>query len=130
MDNGYVVIEYTPLDENYNVRAYMNNNYEILEYYIDISLKNYEEEGELYYDDLYLDIYYETPFGNGLGYYIRIDDVEELETAYNQGLIDQEEYDLAWNTFVKVEGELKNKQNKFINRGIKDYINYKIYGKV
>ena len=130
MDKGCAIIEYTPLDDNYNVRAFMNNNYEIVLYYIDMTLRNYEKNGEAYYEDLFLDLYYETPFGTGSGYYMRPDDAEELEAAYNDGIVSREECDLAWNTFTKVEQELKNRKNKFINRGIKDYVNYKIYGKV
>ena len=57
MDKGCAVIEYTPLDDNYNVRAFMNNNYEIVLYYIDMTLRNYKKDGEAYYEDLFLDLY-------------------------------------------------------------------------
>lgn len=37
MDNNFTLLEYTPLHENYNVRVYIDDKLNILEYYFDIT---------------------------------------------------------------------------------------------
>ncbi|MDD3995795.1 MAG: DUF402 domain-containing protein [Bacilli bacterium] len=37
---GYYVIELTPLKEHYNIRYYFDDKKKLIDYYIDISLKN------------------------------------------------------------------------------------------
>ena len=39
LDKGYTILEYSPIDELYNVRAHINDKKEILEYYFDIILQ-------------------------------------------------------------------------------------------
>ncbi len=52
IDEGYSIIEITPIDENYNIRYYVDRNKKIVDYYIDITLKNEVEKKIPYYVDL------------------------------------------------------------------------------
>ena len=56
IDEGYYMIELTPLKENYNIRYYIDRNKKIIDYYIDITLRNGVRNCIPYYVDLYLDI--------------------------------------------------------------------------
>jgi len=37
IDNGYYIVEFTPLEQFYNVRVFLDRNVEVLGYYFDIS---------------------------------------------------------------------------------------------
>ena len=56
INEGYYLVELTPLEENYNMRFYFDNNKKFIDYYIDITLFNGVENKMPYYVDLYLDI--------------------------------------------------------------------------
>ena len=58
IDKNYKMLEYTPIDEKYNVRVYVNDKNEIFEYYIDITDGMELRKGIPYYNDLYLDVIY------------------------------------------------------------------------
>ena len=47
IDNGYYIMEIIPKNEHYSIRVYFDENKNILEYYIDISLENGIDEDEL-----------------------------------------------------------------------------------
>ena len=55
--------------------------------------------------------------------FILLDDRDELKDALNDGKIDQEEYDLAYEVANSLMEELLTNNNIFVNRGLKDYIN-------
>ena len=40
IDNDYYMVEITPMDENYNIRYYYDNNKKFIDYYFDITLGN------------------------------------------------------------------------------------------
>ena len=40
LDNSYYVVEYVPIYKKYVVRVFMNENKEVLQYYIDATKKN------------------------------------------------------------------------------------------
>ena len=125
IDNGYTLMEYTPLHENYNVRAYIDDKENILEYYFDITDGNIIEDGVPYYDDLYLDVIYFLEIATKSSTYISLDDINDLKDALQKREIDQEKYDFAFEVADKLMKELKNKTNRFVNRGIEDYIKYR-----
>lgn len=126
LDKNFIIIEYTPIDENYNVRVHFDDKGEIIEYYFDVTLKNEirKEDGKdvPYYIDLYLDVIYYIMENST---YIHLDDRDELADALKKGKIDEEMYDLAYDVANKLMSEIKEHRNKFVNRRNQDYIEYK-----
>lgn len=118
IDNGYYIMEFTPLDQFYNVRVFLNQNLNVIGYYFDISRGNGIEDNIPYYDDLYLDVIY-SPDNNA----IRVEDEDELLDALNNKTISVEEYNLANETCAKLIEEIKANKNKFINIDKSNIIN-------
>ena len=111
IDNNYYIIEFTPLNQFYNVRVFLDKNTNIIGYYFDISRGNGVEENIPYYDDLYLDIIY-SPSNNN---FISIDDEDELLEALNTGKITMEEFNLAKGICSSLVDEIKQNKNIFVN---------------
>lgn len=129
LDKGYTIIEYSPLDKLYNVRVHINDKMEILEYYFDIILEHEirEIDGEKvpFYNDLYLDvIFYQIPATRTLSFII-LDDRDELKSALKREKIDEEQYDLAYKIANDLMEEIIRGENKFVNRGLEDYLKYR-----
>ena len=125
IDKNFTLLEYTPLHENYNVRAYIDDKENILEYYFDITDGNIIEEGIPYYDDLYLDVVFYQECATKSSTYINLEDRNDLLDALKSGEIDKEKYDFAFEIADKLMKELKKNENKFVNRGIEDYLKYR-----
>jgi len=115
---GYYVVELTPLKENYNIRFYVDNNKNIIDYYIDMTLENGVEFKMPYYIDLYLDITH-YPGEDKVEYA----DEDELKEALDNKIISKEDYNLAYQVGDKLLEEIKNKTNKYLNMDIIKYIN-------
>ena len=111
IDNGYYVLEYTPMDKNYNARAFIDKDLNTISYYFDITLSNGVDEGRPYYDDLFLDIIYRKDADPAM----RIVDEDELAEALEDGTIKQNDYDLAHNVCDNLSEEIQNNKNVFIN---------------
>ncbi len=124
LDKNYAILEYTPLDLNYNVRVFIDDNGKILEYYFDIIDKIIIIDDDIYYDDLYLDVIYHTKNSNGCCGYINLSDEKELINAYKNKDINKKQFDMAYNVALKLMEELRNRNNKFVKRGNKDYLKY------
>ena len=116
IDEGYFVVEITPLYENYNIRFYFNDKKEYIDYYIDITLKNGVEYKIPYYVDLYLDIVHDN---NGDKNFFS--DEDELLDALNKKMISKKDYELAYRVGNKLLKSLKD--NKYFNINALDYIN-------
>lgn len=114
IDNNYYIIEILPKNENYAIRAYLDSDKKLIEYYIDITNGcGIDLDSKIpYYDDLYLDI---TITNNN----VEILDEEELENAYKNGLIDSDTYNIAIETKDKLLDEIKNHSNKYLNLDVK-----------
>ncbi len=117
IDEGYYVIELTPIDEFYNIRFYVDPDKNIIEYYIDITLKNGIKYKIPYYVDLYLDIVH-YPKDDSVTFY----DEDELLDALNNKIISKKDYDLAYKVGHKLLKEIKDKTNKYLNMDILKYI--------
>ena len=92
-DDGYSEITFLPDNENWQVFAIYDNHGKIIEWYFDITRKNtVDERGNPYCDDLFLDI---VLMPNGK---IKILDEDELLNALNNGIITQNEFDMAYIT--------------------------------
>ncbi len=121
VDDGYTILEYSPIDKYYNVRVFIDDKGNIIKYYFDVILKNEFKDGEIFYDDLYLDVIYDTKFSNGKCDYISLSDENELIEALNKENITKDEFDFAYKIAQEIMDELLEESNIFVNRGIKDY---------
>lgn len=114
---GYYIVEITPLNENYNIRKYVDNNKNIIDFYIDITYKNGIKNKIPYYVDLYLDILHypgldETKFF----------DEDELESALKDKIISKKDYNMAYKVGNKLLSEVKQNKNKYLNIDVIKYI--------
>jgi len=119
IDKDYYIIEFTPMDDFYNVRVFLDKEKQVIGYYFDISKGNGVDDNIPYYDDLYLDIIY-SPSGANL---IKLEDEDELIEALNNGLVSTEEYKLARDTAEKLIKDIKEGHNMFINIDKSELIN-------
>lgn len=107
-DKGYYLVEFTPLNDNYNIRFYYTPEKNYINYYIDISLENGTKYKLPYYTDLYLDVLDRE--GE-----VSFEDEDELKEALEEGKITKEEYDFAYLVGNRIKEEIKNGKNKFVN---------------
>lgn len=121
VDNGYTILEYTPCDKFYNVRIFIDDMQSILEYYFDIILGYQLLNSEIFYEDLYLDVIYDTKYSTESCDFITLVDEVDLINALKEGHITQEQYDFAYKIAIELMNEIKLNNNKFINRGLKDF---------
>ena len=117
IDENYYLVEITPKNENYNLRVYLDDKKQILQYYIDISLGNHFDDvlKVPYYDDLYLDI--TITYGK-----VAILDEDELEEALELKLISKKDFDLAIDVKNKLLKEIETGTNKYINMKLDEYL--------
>ena len=115
INTNYYLVEFTPLNENYNIRFYYDN---FIDYYIDITYENGVEHKMPYYVDLYLDIIH-YPEKNS----IEFCDEDELEEALNNHIISKNDYDMAYRIGNELLEEIRNNKNKYLNMNPLDYIN-------
>ena len=118
IDEGYYLIELTPLKEKYNIRYYFDNNKKLIDYYIDITLVNGVKYKIPYYVDLYLDIIH-YPKSNT----VKFCDEEELESALNDKKISKSDYNLAYRTGNKLLKQIENNENKYMKIDLFKYLN-------
>lgn len=90
VDDDYMWLQQFPLEKKHSVTTMFDANGEIVQWYIDICLKNGLDRNVPWMDDLFLDIVL-LPSGE----VIQKDD-DELEEAYLNGIIDKSLYNLAW----------------------------------
>ena len=110
ISNGYFIVEIIPKDGNYVMRAYLDNNKEVQEYYFDVvSEKGVDPLTKVpYYDDLYLDVVISK---TGLELYDR----DELDEAHANGIIGDELYKIAIDTADNLMDEIRHGKNKYKN---------------
>lgn len=130
IDKNFKMLEYTPVDKKYNVRAFVDDKDEIFEYYLDVTDGMELREGIPFYNDLFLDIIYYNDKDKMKKYTDREDnlyilDQDELEEALNQNIITRKQYDDAYKMANRLISEIQNGTNVFINRGLTDYLNIK-----
>ena len=118
VDDGYMLIEITPKDSNFNIRVFFDEERNILQRYIDISKSTGfdSEMGAPYYDDLFLDIII------GKTGDIRVLDEDELEEALTLGVISKDEFDFAVQIKDELLKQIQEKSNKFIELNIEKYM--------
>ena len=99
------------------MRLFLDDNKKPLEYYFDICKNNGLDKESLVpcYDDLYLDI--TVLDGN-----INILDKDELDEAFNNKDITNDDYELVMRIKDKLLGEIKDNSNKYMNRDYSKYL--------
>lgn len=125
LNEGYSILEYTPLNKNYNVRVFINDKGQVMSYYFDIIKGSGIENNIPYYDDLFLDVIYECNTITKACNFITLLDENELSWALKDAVITQEEYDFAYENATSLMNELKQEKNFFVNRGNQDFIRLK-----
>lgn len=91
VDDGYKWVQHFPEHASYVLTSVYDEKDRIVQWYIDIcKTQGITETGIPWYDDLYLDIVM-LPSG---GIYLL--DQDELEEAYQQGIVSKEDYEQAW----------------------------------
>lgn len=118
LKEGYYILEYLPKNEHYEVRVFLDENKNAISYYIDVVDKIGIEEGKgLFYDDLYLDITIDD------GDCVKVWDEDELEAAIlEDDDVDQEKYDMAYETLRELLKQIADNTNKYISNNHKEYI--------
>lgn len=106
-DNGLKWLSILPQNDFYCITAMMNENDDILLWYIDmIAEQEIDIDSIPYFDDLYLDL---VVYPTGM---IKVDDMDELEEALARKEITEEQFNLAINTSNKLHnGLLSNIDN-------------------
>ena len=116
LDEGFSILEYIPLDRNYNCRVFFDKLNRPLCFYFDINNGSGIEDNIPWYDDLYLDVTMECPTITETGYYIRLDDEKELKKAKKEGLINEETYNKGYQIAIDLMNELRTRNNDIVNR--------------
>ncbi len=117
-DDGYKWVKFLPDNLNYAAIAMYDSNNSIVQWYFDIiNQSGLDEEGKLFYDDVYLDVVV-FPQQD-----IFLLDEDELEEALIKEIITKEQYDLAYKTARDLMEEIKSKNNHIINSSYK-YLEY------
>lgn len=107
IDEGYYLVEVTPLKEHYNIRYYFDREKNYIDCYIDITYENGVDHMIPYYADLYLDILHNTKTDKYM-----FTDENELEDAFKNKLISKKDYEMAYRVGNKI---LKN-ASKYVNK--------------
>lgn len=108
IDNGYYLFEITPLNKNYNIRFYFDNNKKFIDDYTDISFYNGIERKLPYYIDFYLDIVRSTETRE-----YKIVDEDELKDALDKKYISKKDYEFAYKIANKLLKELQDNKNEY-----------------
>lgn len=91
LDDGYTWIQILPLNKHYAVTIILDENKNIVQWYIDITnLNAIDDEKKPFFDDLYLDIIISKD-GD-----ITLKDEDELNEALNNNDITSEQYKMAY----------------------------------
>ena len=118
INKDYYVVELTPLNENYNIRYYFDDNKKFVDYYIDITLYNGVENKMPYYIDLYLDIIH-YPKANKVCFV----DEDELKAALDNKIVSKKDYELAYRVGNRLIKETEENKNIYLNMDVLKYIN-------
>lgn len=109
-DKNYYWLQIALEDENYWITAMYDDKKKIIQYYIDITLKNVIKDSEdSYFLDLFLDI---VKLSTGE---IVLLDEDELKEALKEKNITEDEYNLAYKVAERVKTLLENDENYIEN---------------
>ncbi|QWC21120.1 DUF402 domain-containing protein [Bacillus haikouensis] len=102
VDDGYMWLQQFPQDKHHAVTTVFDARGEVVQWYIDVTLRNGVEHGIPWMDDLFLDLVL-LPSGD-----LIVLDADELEDALSTGMIDQFQYELAWDEANRLKGSISS----------------------
>lgn len=122
VDDGYSWLMFFPLNKSYSLTVMINQEYEVLQWYFDI-IKSIEltTKGIPYINDMYLD-YIVLP--NGI---LIIKDEDELESAHDERLITDEDYNHALLEGERLRNSIVEKTNELLNHTYEYVVRLKKY---
>ena len=116
VDDGYYWMQHFPSESNYCVTTMINEKKEVIQWYFDIAKSvGSNEQGIPYWDDLYLDV---VVFPNGEFY---IKDEDELEEAFNNNYINEDDYKLAKNILNGLVKEIETMENPIFKNSMNHF---------
>lgn len=102
VNTGYSWLQHFPLGEHFAITTMFDERAKIIQWYIDICLRQGVTENNIpWFDDLFLDVVF-TPNGD-----VRLLDADELDDAFNAGEISRSEYDLALGESERIMAQIK-----------------------
>ena len=108
-DNGYRWLTILPKDDYYCITVMMDGDYHIKVSYVDmIDEQGIDDDGVPFFYDCYLDL---VVYTDG---YVKVDDMDELEDAYNKGDISKVQYDRAIQTADMLRQTLFDDYDKYV----------------
>lgn len=126
-DNGYKWLVASSEKEDYIITMYMNDKMEPVIWYIDMcDGQGIDDDGVYYYNDIFLDLLVSTSYD-----VIELDQ-DELELAYNTGVITNRQKKLAIETAEKIKHRVSSSSNwiyDFCMNALKDIQNDIINGR-
>lgn len=117
IDNNYTIVEIVPVNENYCIRAFVNNEKNVILYYFDITLRNGFDfnVNSPYYEDLFIDVILKNNT-------ISVLDENELKEALEEEVITTKEFNLAQTVKSKLIESLETNSNKYMKIDLKKYL--------
>lgn len=99
--DGYVWIQQFPAGKQHVITTMFNDQWQLVQTYIDICLRHGRDATGIFWDDLMLDLVL-LPSGE---YFVL--DAEELETALTAGEITREDYDRSWQEINRLQQQIR-----------------------
>lgn len=116
-DEGYKCVTFIPDEGFWAVMAVYDDKDNIVEWYFDIlHSKGFNEEGRIYYNDLYLDVVVRPDFE------VVLIDEDDLEEALKTDVIKQNDYDFAYEMAEVVMSKV-TKDKKFLVTFLGSHLN-------
>ncbi|MGE6556700.1 DUF402 domain-containing protein [Exiguobacterium artemiae] len=105
--DGYSWLQQFPAGQKHVVTTMFNAHGQVIQSYIDICLRHGRDTTGIFWDDLFLDLAL-LPSGECL-----ILDADELETARETGLVNQDQYAAAWMEVEMLQHQIRTKELLF-----------------
>lgn len=118
LNDGYYIVEYIPINENYVVHVFLNENMEVQQYKIDITKYNRYKGDTPFYLGLCLNITIDVQDDNR----VIVWNEKELEEAKNKGEIAQEDFAMAYTVLKKLLSEINKNNNLYLNQNHRETI--------
>ncbi|MBT2680120.1 DUF402 domain-containing protein [Bacillus sp. ISL-35] len=121
VNNGFTWMQHFPEGKRHSVTTMFNAQGEVVQWYIDICLRNGVENNRPYWDDLFLDIII-LPGGE-----IFYKDHDELEEAFSTGMINEDLYQIAITEAEQIKKQIEANEFKLfqLTRIHKEYFDRK-----
>ena len=109
VDNNYTWMLFLPDNEFHVIIGQIDDKENLIQVYIDIIDDSGVENGEIYYDDIYLDVILNHDKK------ILLDDIDELEDALREDYITVQQYERAYKNSSRILKSVKANPDKWFN---------------